>query len=96
MRTIFLPTAREASVSYSVHGGGRAVCLQGGLHPRGGGSATRGSAQPPHLVAATGAVGTRPTGMHSCFICNPMIPLPFPTLFFFRIIFFRIIGSVVR
>ena len=25
---------------------------------------------PSHLVAATVAVGTHPTGMHSCFLCN--------------------------
>ena len=67
----------EASVSHSVHGGG---VPQGGLPTTGesasrgclppGGSASRGSTQPPryrHLVAAAAAVGMHPTGMHSCY-----------------------------
>ena len=67
-----LPTGGSAS---------RRVCLQGGLHPGGSGNWGSGygesaymgvciqgkSSQSP-MLAATAAVGTHPTGMHSCFI----------------------------
>ena len=44
----------EVSVSHSVHGWGD----RGWEDPSGG----------RHLVAATAAFGTHPTGMHSCFV----------------------------
>ena len=57
----------EASVSHPVHGEGGGVRVPtppGGRHP---------NQSPPqywHLVAATAAVGTHPTGIHSCYRFN--------------------------
>ena len=54
-RPIFLPTAKEGNVSRSVCRGGQTPFPSVGRHPRDW-----------HLVAATAAVGTHPSGMHSC------------------------------